>query len=88
MSRLTVKFGLTNPRYVSFADYLVRVFSKSDYLAVKLVERLEIEAGNKSEAVDFVKQTLIDIAAEDLGVNPDKPRQTFRERFYRNGGAA
>jgi|GEM_PF-1718023 len=88
MSRLTVKFGLTNPRYVSFAGYLFRVFSKSDYLAVKLVERLEIEAGNKSEAVDFVKQTLIDIAAEDLGINPDKPHETFRERFYRNGGAA
>lgn len=88
MSKLTVKFGILNPRYVSFADYLARVFDKSNYLAEQLADKLEIEANSRGEAIDFVKQVLIEIAADDAGIPADKPGKTFRERFYKTGGAA
>jgi len=66
MSKLTCKVGYVNPRYVSFADFLRQ--GRVDVLAKQLAERLEIEANSQSEAIDFVKQVLIDIAADDMGM--------------------
>lgn len=87
MSKLTVKVGILNPRYITFATVLRQ--GRVDILAKQLAERLEIEADSRSEAIDFVKQTLIDIAADDLGIkNIDKPKASWREQFNAKGGAA
>ncbi len=86
MSKLTCKVGYVNPRYVRFADFLRQ--GRVDVLAKQLAERLEIEAGSQSEAVDFVKQVLIDIAADDMGVkNIDEPRESWRSQFDAKGAA-
>lgn len=86
MSKLTMKIGVLNPRYVNFAAFLRQ--GRVDVLAKKLAERLEIEAGSQSEAVDFVKQVLIDIAADDMGVkNIDEPRESWRAQFDVKGSA-
>lgn len=86
MSKLTCKIGYVNPRYVSFADFLRQ--GRVDVLAKQLSERLEIEAGSQSEAIDFVKQVLIDIAADDMGVkNIDEPRRSWRSQFDVKGAA-
>lgn len=80
MSKLTMKIGVLNPRYVNFAAFLCQ--GRVDVLAKQLAERLEIEAGSQSEAIDFVKQALIDIAADDMGVkNIDEPRESWRSQF-------
>lgn len=86
MSKLTLKVGVINPRYVSFADFLRH--GRVDALAKQLAERLEIEAGSPSEAIDFVKQVLIDISADDIGVkNIDEPRESWRSQFDAKGAA-
>lgn len=80
MSKLTMKIGVLNPRYVNFAAFLRQ--GRVDVLAKQLVERLEIEAGSPGEAIDFVKQVLVDIAADDLGVRGiDEPRESWRAQF-------
>ncbi len=83
MRDLTVKLAFSTKR-VTFAVWLQRMLLKGDDFPEILAERLEIQADSKAEAIDFVKQVLIDIAAEDLGVNADKPGKTFRQKF---GGA-
>ncbi|MDZ4030220.1 hypothetical protein U0868_01435 [Kluyvera ascorbata] len=86
MSKLTMKVGVINPRYVSFAAFLRQ--GRVDVLAKQLAERLEIEANNPSEAIDFVKQVLIDIAADDIGMaNIDEPRESWRAQFDSKGEA-
>ncbi|AWT17931.1 MULTISPECIES: hypothetical protein [Klebsiella] len=87
MSKLTMKVGVLNPRYVTFSYFLMN--GRIDVLAKQLAERLEIEADTPSEAIDFVKQTLIDIAADDIGIKDiDKPGASWREQFNVKGGAA
>ncbi|HCO4510003.1 TPA: hypothetical protein N8T39_000712 [Escherichia coli] len=84
MSKLTMKIGVINPRYVNFASFLRQ--GRVDVLAKQLAERLEIEANSPSEAIDFVKQVLIDIAADDMGMkNIDDPRESWREQFDGKG---
>ncbi|OUF20896.1 hypothetical protein AZ039_001574 [Enterobacter kobei] len=86
MSKLTMKIGVLNPRYVNFAAFLRQ--GRVDVLAKQLSERLEIEAGSNSEAIDFVKQVLIDIAADDIGMkNIDEPRESWRSQFDVKGTA-
>lgn len=69
-------------KHVSFAFWLRKQLEKGDAFPAILVERLEIQADSKSEAIDFVKQTLIDIAAESIGVkNPDELGPSFRDGF-------
>jgi hypothetical protein len=86
MSKLTMKIGILNPSYVNFASFLRQ--GRVDVLAKQLAERLEIEANSQSEAIDFVKQVLIDIAADDMGMkNIDDPRESWREQFDAKGGA-
>ena len=86
MSKLTMKIGVLNPRYVNFASFLRQ--GRVDVLAKQLAERLEIEANSQSEAIDFVKQVLIDIAADDMGMkNIDDPRESWREQFDAKGAA-
>lgn len=86
MSKLTMKVGVINPRYVNFATFLRQ--GRVDVLAKQLAERLEIEANCPSEAIDFVKQVLIDIAAEDIGMkNIDEPRESWRAQFDFKGAA-
>lgn len=86
MSKLTMKVGVINPRYVNFATFLRQ--GRVDTLAKKIAERLEIEAGSPSEAIDFVKQVLIDIAADDIGMaNIDQPSESWRAQFDSKGAA-
>jgi hypothetical protein len=86
MSKLTMKIGVLNPRYVTFAAFLRQ--GRVDVLAKQLAERLEIEANSQSEAIDFVKQVLIDIAADDMGMkNIDEPRESWRSQFDLKGDA-
>lgn len=86
MSKLTMKVGVINPRYVNFATFLRQ--GRVDTLAKQLAERLEIEAGSPGEAIDFVKQVLIDIAADDIGIaNIDQPRESWRTQFDSKGAA-
>ncbi|ELJ3900828.1 hypothetical protein RTG71_000774 [Salmonella enterica] len=86
MSKLTMKIGVINPRYVNFSSFLRQ--GRVDVLAKQLAERLEIEADNQSEAIDFVKQVLIDIAADDVGMkNIDEPRESWRSQFDVKGAA-
>ncbi|HDT2130010.1 TPA: hypothetical protein U2Q86_000443 [Enterobacter roggenkampii] len=86
MSKLTMKIGVLNPRYVNFAAFLRQ--GRVDVLANQLAERLEIEADSQSEAIDFVKQVLIDIAADDIGMkNIDEPRESWRSQFDVKGDA-
>lgn len=86
MSKLTMKIGVLNPRYVNFAAFLRQ--GRVDVLAKQLSERLEIEAGSNSEAIDFVKQVLIDIAADDIGMkNIDEPRESWRSQYDVKGAA-
>ncbi|MEG2269427.1 MAG: hypothetical protein RSC68_34535 [Acinetobacter sp.] len=80
-SELNIYF-LHPQKHVSFAFWLRKQLEKGDALPVILVERLEIQADSKSEAIDFVKQALIDIAAESIGVkNPDELGPSFRDGF-------
>ncbi|MGX5067680.1 hypothetical protein ACWKYH_06800 [Enterobacter sp. UPMP2076] len=86
MSKLTMKIGVLNPRYVNFAAFLRQ--GRVDVLAKQLAERLEIEANSQSEAIDFVKQVLIDIAADDMGMKSiDEPRESWRSQFDLKGDA-
>lgn len=81
MRDLTVKLGFPS-KEITFSRWLRGVLAKGDDFPEILAERLEIQADSKSEATDFVKQVLIDIAAEDSGVkNPDASGKSFREKF-------
>lgn len=80
MRDLTVKFFFRT-KSVTFSRWLQGILDKGDVFPRELARRLEIEADNESEAIDFVKQVLIDIAAEDAGVKPDVAGKSFRERF-------
>lgn len=89
MGNFCVKLN-SGERELEFGSYLFRLFTKSDLIAEKIAEKLDIQADSKAEAVDFVKSALIDIAAEDLGINPDEntyvrfgDNNTYRDRFYK-----
>ncbi|WP_289366076.1 hypothetical protein [Pantoea stewartii] len=83
MRDLTVKLAFKTNRVI-FSVWLRNMLSKGDDFPEILAERLEIQADSKAEAVDFVKQVLIDIAAEEMSINADKPGKSFRQKL---GGA-
>lgn len=57
----------------TLGTYLERLLKDDEnYLVKELTRRLEIQAGSISEAEDFVKQTLIDIAQENSYVSDHK----------------
>ncbi|AXF75526.1 hypothetical protein LU604_14770 [Erwinia tracheiphila] len=80
MRDLTVSFCFKT-KSVTFSRWLQGILAKGDVFPRELARRLEIQADSDGEAIDFVKQILIDIAAEDSGINPDVARKSFRERF-------
>lgn len=51
-------------RYVPIAPILLKSLQQSNWLAEQLAEKLEIQADSRAEAVDFVKQMLLDIIEE------------------------
>ncbi len=80
MRDFTAELGFPSER-VTFARWLLSVLARGNEFPAMLAERLEIQADSKEEATDFVKQVLIDIAAEEMGVNADRPGKSFREKF-------
>lgn len=85
MRDLTVNFYFKTES-VTFTRWLEGILSKGDTFPRELAKRLEIQADSEAEATDFVKQILIDIAADDAGINADAPGKSFRERL--GGGHA
>lgn len=65
--------GTYSDKIENLGTYLERLLKDDEnYLVKELTRRLEIQAGSISEAEDFVKQTLIDIAQENSYVSDHK----------------